>query len=115
MLLGLLVYVWGQKYISHVGNKPTVEEKKNDISLWRIFSNIFNSPLQLAILAILLVLSIYSGFTFEGVDHWGYGALFIFLSFVVGLLMMIFKSLETQVLKDRFLVLLLSFLLVIVF
>jgi POT family proton-dependent oligopeptide transporter len=115
MLFGLLVYVWGQKYISHVGNKPTVEEKKNDVSLWKIFSNIFNSPFHLAALVVLLALSIYSGFTFEGVDHWGYGALFIFLSFVVGLLMMIFKSLETQILKDRFLVLLLSFLLVIVF
>ncbi|MBL4708120.1 MAG: peptide MFS transporter [Flavobacteriales bacterium] len=115
MLFGLAVYVWGQKYIKHVGNKPTVEEKKNDISLIKIFSNIFKAPLQLMILLVLLTLSLYAGFTFEGVDHWGYGALFIFLSFVVGLLMMIFRSLETQVLKDRSLVLLLSFLLVIVF
>ena len=115
MLFGLLVYVWGQKYITHVGNKPTVEEMKNDVSLVKIFSNIFKSPAQLGILVILLALSLYAGFTFEGVDHWGYGALFIFLSFVVGLLMMIFKSLESQILKDRFLVLLLSFLLVIVF
>ncbi|WP_033960056.1 peptide MFS transporter [Psychroserpens jangbogonensis] len=115
MLLGLFVYIWGQKYISHVGNKPTVEEKKNDISIVKLFSNIFKSPVQLAIFVVLLAFSLYAGFTFEGVDHWGYGALFIFLSFVVGLLMMIFKSLETQVLKDRFLVLLLSFLLVIVF
>ena len=43
-----------------------------------------------------------AGFTFDGVDHWGYGALFIFLSFVVGLLMMIFKSLETQILKEKY-------------
>ena len=115
MILGLMVYIWGQKYIKHVGNKPTAEEKRNDVSLVKIFSNIFNSPAQLALLVVLLALSLYAGFTFEGVDHWGYGALFIFLSFVVGLLMMIFKSLETQILKDRFLVLLLSFLLVIVF
>ena len=115
MVFGLLVYVWGQKYINHVGNKPSVEEKQNDVSIVKLFSNIFKSPVQLAIFVILLILSLYAGFTFEGVDHWGYGALFIFLSFVVGLLMMIFKSLETQVLKDRFLVLLLSFLLVIVF
>ena len=115
MILGLMVYIWGQKYIKHVGNKPTAEEKRNDVSLVKIFSNIFNSPAQLALLVVLLILSLYAGFTFEGVDHWGYGALFIFLSFVVGLLMMIFKSLETQILKDRFLVLLLSFLLVIVF
>ncbi len=115
MLLGLIVYIYGQKYISHVGNKPTQEEKKDDVSLIKLFSNIFNSPFQLVILIVLLVFSIYAGFTLEGVDHWGYGALFIFLSLVVGLLMMIFKSLETQILKDRFLVLLLSFLLVIVF
>jgi len=115
MLLGLIVYIYGQKYISHVGNKPTQEEKKDDVSLIKLFSNIFNSPFQLVIFIVLLAISIYAGFTLEGVDHWGYGALFIFLSLVVGLLMMIFKSLETQILKDRFLVLLLSFLLVIVF
>jgi POT family proton-dependent oligopeptide transporter len=115
MLFGLLVYIFGQKYIVHVGNKPTVQEKKDDVSIVKIFSNIFKSPVQLAIFGILLAFSIYVGFTKEGVDHWGYGALFIFLSFVVGLMMMIFKSLETQILKDRFLVLLLSFLLVIVF
>src|SRR5690606_24908271 len=28
MLLGLLVYVFGQKHIQHVGNKPTKEDKK---------------------------------------------------------------------------------------
>ena len=115
MLFGLIVYIFGQKYITHVGNKPTVEEKKDDVSIVKIFSNIFKSPMQLAIFVALLAFSIYIGFTKEGVDHWGYGALFIFLSFVVGLMMMIFKSLETQILKDRFLVLLLSFLLVIVF
>lgn len=115
MLLGLVVYVFGQKYISHVGNKPTIEDKKEDVSIVKIFSNIFKSPVQLAIFVVLLAFSIYVGFTKDGVDHWGYGALFIFLSFVVGLMMMIFKSLETQILKDRFLVLLLSFLLVIVF
>ncbi len=115
MVLGLLVYIWGQKYILHVGNKPTVEQKNSDISLVKIFSELFNSPTQLGIVIILLALSLYAGFTFEGVDHWGYGALFIFLSLVVGLMMMIYKNLETTILKDRFLVLLLSFLLVIVF
>ena len=115
MLFGLLVYIWGQKYLTHVGNKPSLVDKKNDVSIVETFSNIFKSPKHLTIFIILIALSLYAGFTFEGVDHWGYGALFIFLSFVVGLMMMIFKSLETKVDKDRFLVLLLSFLLVIVF
>jgi len=115
MLFGLLVYIWGQKYISHVGNKPTEEEKSNDVSLVKIFSNIFNSPMHLVIFIVMLALSLYAGFTFEGVDHWGYGALFIFLSFVAGLMMMIYQSLETRIEKDRILVVLLSFLIVIVF
>jgi len=115
MLFGLLVYIWGQKFITHVGNKPTVQEKKDDISLVTIFSNIFKSPIHLTILIVLLALSIYSGFTFEGIDHWGFGALFIFLSLVTGLMMMIYQSLETRVEKDRMLVVLLSFLIVIIF
>lgn len=115
MLFGLVVYVWGQKYISHVGNEPTKEEKKADISIGKLFSQIFKSPMQLGIMSIMLVYSIYAGFTFEGVDNWGYCALFIFISLVTGLMMMIYKNLDTQILKDRFLVLLLSFILVIVF
>ena len=115
MLLGLLVYIYGQKYITHVGNPPTHQEKQDDVSLMKIFSGIFSSPKHLGIFGVLIALSLYAGFTFEGVDHWGYGVLFVFLSFVAGLMMMIYKSLESQILKDRFLVLLLSFLIVIVF
>jgi len=115
MIMGLLVYIYGQKYISHVGNKPTEEQKKNDISIGKLFSKIFKAPTQLTIMCVLLVLSLYVGYTKEGVDHWGYGALFAFLSLVVGLMMMIYKDLENKIMRDRFLVLLLSFLLVIVF
>ena len=28
MIIGLLVYIWGQKFIKHVGNKITAEDKK---------------------------------------------------------------------------------------
>ena len=115
MIIGLLVYIWGQKFIKHVGNKITSEDKKNDVSIGKLFGNIFKSPLHLGIMTVLLTLSIYFGYTKEGVDNWGYGALFVFLSFVIGLLMMIYKDLDSQVMKDRFLVLLLSFLLVVVF
>ena len=89
MLFGLIVYIYGQKYLPHVGNKPTKEEKNQDRSFVKLFLNIVNFPIQLTILCVLLILSIYAGFTFEGVDHWGYGALFIFLSLTIGLLMMI--------------------------
>lgn len=115
MVLGLLVYIMGQKYIVHVGNKPTIEEKNDDVSILKLFGNLVKSPLHLGIVLIMLAYSIYAGFTFEGVDHWGYGALFIFISLVTGMMMMIYKGLESNVMKDRFLVLLLSFLIVIVF
>jgi POT family proton-dependent oligopeptide transporter len=115
MLLGLIVYIFGQKYISHVGNKPIKEENGDDVSILQLFVNLTKSTFHLVIVIILLALSIYAGFTFPGVDHWGYGALFIFLSLVTGMMMMIYKGLEDKVMKDRFLVLLLSFLIVIVF
>ena len=116
MLLGLIVYLSGQKYLTHVGNKNTEEEKKDQVSLGQIFSDLTKSPTQLTIVVILLGLSIYvGGFVFTGVDHWAYVVLFIFLSLVVGMLMMIYKSMRNQVEKDRFLVVLLSFLIVIVF
>jgi POT family proton-dependent oligopeptide transporter len=115
MLLGLVVYIFGQKYLTHVGNKPTAEEKSNDVSIGKLYGELIKSPKQLSVVIILLMLSLYAGFTFQGVDHWGYGALFIFISLVTGLMMMIYKNLENKIAKDRFLVLLLSFLIVIVF
>ncbi len=115
MLFGLLVYIIGHKHLEHVGNKPTAEQKKDDVSIPKLYGNLLRSPKQLGIVMVLLALSVYAGFTFEGVDHWGYGALFIFISLVTGMMMMIYQNLENKIMKDRFLVLLLSFLLVIVF
>ena len=115
MLFGLLVYIFGQKYIAEVGNKPVKEENDEDVSLLQLYKNLFKSPLHLGIVLVLLAFSIYFGITYDEVDNWGYGALFIFLSLVIGMIMMIYKSLEERVMRDRMLVLLLSFLLVIVF
>jgi len=115
MLLGFFVYLYGQRYLVHVGNAPTVEEKSSDISLGSLFSQLLRSPLQLSIVVVLLALSVYAGFTFEGADHWGYGALFIFISLTTGMMMMIYKNLNGKVEKDRYIVLLLSLLIVIVF
>lgn len=115
MFVGLMVYIYGHKYLVKVGNKPTVEDKKSNISVFQLFSQLLKSPLQLTIVIILLLLSISAGLTFEGTDHWGYGALFIFLSLVTGMMMMIYKTLDNKTDKDRYIVLLLSFMLVIVF
>ncbi len=116
MLFGLMVYMYGQKYLTHVGNKTTEDEKKDQVSISQIFLDLTKSPKQFGIVMVMIILSIYiGGFVLTGVDHWAYVALFIFLSFVVGMLLMIYKSLRNQVEKDRFLVVLLSFSIVIVF
>ncbi|TXE09229.1 peptide MFS transporter [Gelidibacter salicanalis] len=115
MLFGLAVYLYGQKYLVHVGNKPTEQEKKEDVSLGQLFSKLSQSPLQLGVVLLICAYAIYAGFTYDGVDNWAYTALYIFIALVAGVMMMIYKNLNTQILKDRFLVLLLSFLIVIVF
>ncbi|WP_196886060.1 peptide MFS transporter [Aureivirga sp. CE67] len=118
MLLGLLVYIFGQKYLVHVGNKPSeikASDKGEDSSLGQIFADLLRSPLQLGIVALICAYGVYAGFTYEGNDSWAFTALFIFIGLIAGMLMMIYKELTTKVMKDRFLVLLLSFLIVIVF
>ncbi|MCB9189316.1 MAG: peptide MFS transporter [Flavobacteriales bacterium] len=115
MLFGLLFYLGGQKYLTEVGNRPTLEDKKSGESLMKVFSDLLKSPVQFVIVLIMLAVSFLPAITFTSVDKWGYVALFIFISLVTGMLMMIYKSLESKIQKDRFLVLLLSFFIVIVF
>ncbi|PKQ43876.1 peptide MFS transporter [Confluentibacter flavum] len=111
MVLGLINYIAGQKYLTSVGDFVSTKNDIDDVSYGKLYSKLFNSPKQLLIAAILLVLSVYGWYKMD----WGYGLLFIFLTAIASLLMMIYKELDTQVYKDRFMVLLLSFIMVIIF
>ena len=111
MVFGLIVYVWGQKFLTGVGDLVKSNNDTEDVSVLKLYSNLFKSPMQLIVTIVLLILSIYGGI----VINIGYGLLFIFLSFIVGMMMMIYKDLNNQVSRDRFLVLLLSFIMVIIF
>ncbi|WP_372918559.1 peptide MFS transporter [Salegentibacter sp.] len=111
MALGLLVYLWGQKYLVNVGNLLSQAERDEGASLSGLFSDLFQSPLQLVVTAVLMIVSIYV-LVFES---WAYGLLFIFLTLVTAMMLMVYKDLTTQVMKDRYVVMLLSFILVIVF
>ncbi|WP_031426037.1 peptide MFS transporter [Flavimarina sp. Hel_I_48] len=111
MLLGLLVYVWGQKYLVNVGNLLSQEDRDSGASLGNLFSNLFKSRLQLMISLGLLVFSVY----WMAVESVAYGLLFIFLTVVVALMMMVYQDLTSKIMKDRYVVMLLSFILVIVF
>lgn len=111
MLLGLINYVAGQKYLTEVGNLNVAENNSDAISYSQLYGNLFKSKKHLIIALVLVALSAY-GWLELG---WGYGLLFLFLTAVSSLLMMIYKELDSQTFKDRFLVLLLSFIMVIIF
>lgn len=111
MLLGLLVYYFGQKYLVNVGNLLSQEDMDAGASFGNLFSNLFKAPLQLGIFLMLMAFSLY---WFIAIS-WSFGLLFIFLSIVVAFMMMVYQDLTSKILKDRYVVMLLSFILVIVF
>ncbi|OMP31835.1 peptide MFS transporter [Mangrovimonas sp. DI 80] len=111
MLLGLLNYLYGQKYLSQVGNHEPSTGGDDEVSYGELYGKLGSSPKQLVITLVLLLVSLYGWYALG----WGYGLLFVFLTAITALLMMIYKDLDSQVYKDRFLVLLLSFIMVIVF
>ncbi|WP_299119893.1 peptide MFS transporter [uncultured Winogradskyella sp.] len=111
MVLGLINYIYGQKYLTHVGNFIEAKDDPNEISYGKLYSKLFSSPIQLGFTTVLAILS---GIGWYYLD-WGYGLLFLFLTAIAALLMMIYKELDSQAYKDRFLVLLLSFIMVIIF
>ena len=112
MLLGLVVYLAGYKHLKYVGNLDKSDtEASDEVSYGRLYSDLFKSPKHLVITLVLVVVSIIGWFYLE----WGYGLLFLFLTAIIALMMMIYKELNSQVYKDRFVVLLLSFIMVIIF
>lgn len=119
MILGQIVFMWGQKYLVGVGDKPLVSteehHKDGDASLGQLFGNLLKSKMQLAITVLLAVGSVFMSYTYaSGIETHAFAALGVFLALVIGLMMMIHQDVN-GIEKDRFVVLLLSFLIVIVF
>lgn len=111
MVLGLIVYIWGQKYLTEVGNLAPSEELNSGVSLGGLFAKLPKTQMPFLVTIILLLISVY-GWSVLG---WAYGLLFVFLTGITAMMMMIYQDLNTQVYKDRFVVLLLSFIMVIIF
>ncbi|MFL1013068.1 peptide MFS transporter [Flavisericum labens] len=111
MVLGLINYIGGKKYLSQVGNFEPSTNDEDEVSYGKLYSKLFSSPKQLVITGILLLASFIGWYFMD----WGYGLLFVFLTAIAALMMMIYRELNSQVYKDRFVVLLLSFIMVIIF
>ena len=113
MVLGQVVYMSGQKYLKHVGNKPKPSKDQNseDITISQLFKNLITTRVPAVVTAALAAFSVYWIF----VKDWAYGIFFLFLSVVVGFMITIYHDLKSRVERDRFVVLLLSFIIVIVF
>jgi POT family proton-dependent oligopeptide transporter len=116
MVLGQLVYLSGQRYLLEVGNKPEkASREEGNVSIGEIFSQQFSKRTPLMTTLILAVASSLLAWFFIGDQRLAYILFFIFLSVVVGMMITIYGDLESQQEKDRYLVLLLSFIIVIVF
>jgi len=117
MVCGQLVYLWGQKFIVHVGNKPKKENVKDSgsISIGEILKRNFTTRKTLFIMVFFAVLSVVIPLSFMESERAAYIAFFLFLSLVIGSLITIYNDLNGKVEKDRYVVLLLSFIIVIVF
>jgi POT family proton-dependent oligopeptide transporter len=107
MLLGQLVYMWGQKYLTDVGN--LLVKAEDDVNS-NLLADIFKSSNSMIGFFGTLALAAYM-FMSSGM---GYGLLFVGLAFAVGVSIVIYNE-GTQVEKDRTLVIYLSFILIIVF
>ncbi|MGB5378949.1 peptide MFS transporter, partial [Muriicola sp.] len=116
MVLGQVIYLSGQKYLITVGNKPKeVEANSDDVSIKEIFIQQFSTKVPLTITVAMAVLSSIAAWYYIGDQKISYIIFFIFLSAVVGMMVTIYQDLRSQIEKDRYLVLLLSFIIVIVF
>jgi POT family proton-dependent oligopeptide transporter len=120
MLFGQLVFMWGRKFLKGIGEAPDKQALSSDgsadTSFGQLLQGLFKSPVQLGISATLAIASSAAAFSFieAGWEQIAYSLLGIFLALTIGVLMMIYKDINA-IEKDRFVVLLISFLIVIVF
>ncbi|MGB5226920.1 MAG: peptide MFS transporter [Eudoraea sp.] len=116
MVLGQVIYLSGQKYLVTVGNKPKeIVADIDNVSIKDIFTKQFSTKIPLLVTFLLAVSSSIVAWYYIENQKVAYIVFFLFLSMVVGMMVTIYGDLRSQIEKDRYLVLLLSFIIVIVF
>ncbi|MRX48477.1 peptide MFS transporter [Pedobacter puniceum] len=109
MALGQMVYLYGQKYLTHVGDLAVVEKTSGEPQQ-NLFLDIFKKKNSL--FSTLAVLAL--GLVVFATSSWQYGLLIMGLSFAVGVAMVMYNECNA-IEKDRMKVVFLSFLIIIVF
>lgn len=108
MAMGQLVFVAGQKYLTGVGDLVTKQEGEPESNF---FLDIFRQ--QNALIGTIIVAGIGAG-VWATTGAWDYGLLIIGLSLAVGVFTVFYNE-STTVERDRLMVLMLSFLIIIIF
>ena len=108
MLIGQATFIWGQRYLKGVGDLVESPVAFESVKQSSVFTKFFRSPSAMFICAVLIVM------VFVLFDGLGYRILFTLLSLFLGIGIIVYRELDA-IEKDRVLVLLLSFLIVIVF
>ena len=112
MALGQLTYLYGQRFLSHVGNLVIVEKKKKSAKKQNLIFSIFKSVNSTVGFLVMTLIGIYVWLMF---DAWDYGLLYIGLAFAFGVAIVVYNDGKNRIEKDKILVTYISFLIIIVF
>ena len=108
MFIGQLTFIWGQKYLKGVGD-IIKEPSSQDVNTGPNMIQLFFKTTPAWLTSLVLIIGVFLVF-----DNVGYLILFTVLSLTGGIGLVVYRELG-QVEKDRVLVLMLSFLMIIVF
>ena len=112
MALGQLTYLYGQRFLSHVGNLVIVEKKKKSAKKQNLIFSIFKSVNSTIGFLVMTLIGIYVWLMF---DAWDYGLLYLGLAFAFGVAIVVYNDGKNRIEKDKILVTYISFLIIIVF
>ncbi len=95
--------------------KKEIKKDDNSISIGEILKRNFTDTSTLVIMLFFTVVAVSIPLILFESEQYAYIAFFLFLTLVIGSLITIYKDLNGRIEKDRYVVLLLSFIIVIVF
>jgi len=111
MALGMVIYFFGQKYLTGVGDVIKSDDTGNEVQRPNLIGGIFKQTNSIIGFGVMVALGAFIYFVF---DSWSYGLLVATLGLAVGVGIVIYND-GNKIEKDRILVTYLSFLIIIVF